>query len=75
MQTLISDGLKHFSSRLVELDVVVKTPVELLSKSTVLAEQHHELESKVVSMEIEINGLEEKYKNLVNKLHLWCKGF
>jgi len=67
VQTLISDGLKNFSSRLVELDVVVKTPVELLSKSTVLAEQRHELESKVVSMEIEINGLEEKYKNLCMK--------
>ena len=65
VQNLISEGLKNFSSRLVELDLVVKTPIELLSKSTVLAEQHQELENKMVRMEIEIYNLEEKYKNMV----------
>ena len=66
VSNLISDGLRNFSSRLGELDLAVKTPLDLLSKSSVLAEKHQELENKVVNMEIEVFNLEEKYKILVS---------
>ena len=45
---LISDSLRNFSSRLGELDLAVKTPLDLLSKSNVLAQKHRDLENKVV---------------------------
>lgn len=64
VQNLISDGLTNFSSRLVELDVAVKTPLELLSQSTTLSERRQELENKVINMEIEVFNLEEKHRSL-----------
>lgn len=64
VQSLINDSLHNFSSRLVELDLAVKTPLDLLSKSSLLAEKHQELENKVVNMEIEVLNLEEKYQIL-----------
>ena len=65
VENLISDSLRNFSSRLGELDVAVKTPLDLLSKSNALAQKHRDLENKVVHMEIEVLNLEEKYKHLV----------
>lgn len=70
MQNLISDGLTNFSSRLVELDVAVKTPLELLSQSTTLSERRQELENKVINMEIEVFNLEEKHRSLVRRFFL-----
>lgn len=66
MQALITTGLKSFSSRLTELDLAVKTPLELLSKSNILAERRQELENKVINMEVEVYNLEEKYRNMVS---------
>jgi len=68
VQQLIASGLSNFSSRLVELDVAVKTPLELLSTSTHLADKKHELENKVLNMEVEVCNLEEKYRNMVRKI-------
>ena len=66
VQQLITSGLNNFSNRLVELDLAVKTPLELLSTSTQLAEKRQDLENKVLNMEVEVFNLEEKYKNMVS---------
>lgn len=62
----MNTGLKSFSTRLTELDLAVKTPLELLSKSNVLADRRQELENKVINMEVEVYNLEEKYRNMVS---------
>uniref|UniRef100_T2M8S1 Histone-lysine N-methyltransferase, H3 lysine-79 specific n=1 Tax=Hydra vulgaris TaxID=6087 RepID=T2M8S1_HYDVU len=66
IQNLINDGLKKFSQRLSELDIAVKTPLELLSRSSNLASKHRALENKVLNMEVEVSLLEQKYEDMCN---------
>ena len=47
------------------LGLAVKTPLELLSTSSHLSDKRHELEGKVLNMELEVLSLEEKYKDMV----------
>ena len=72
VQQLITCGLTHFSARLDELGLAVKTPLELLSTSSHLADKRQDLESKVLDMELEVLSLEEKYKNMVNFFFCIC---
>ena len=45
--------------------MAVKTPLELLSKSTLLSERRQQLENKVINLEVEVFNLEEKYRRIV----------
>jgi len=64
VQSLLSDGLQLFTKRLSELNMIVRTPKDLLMRSSSLSAKHQSLQDQILTMEADIFVLDEKYKKM-----------